>query len=396
MFLPFFLSLRRAGVPVSLREHLALLEALQADLVTYDVEGFYHLSRMVLVKSEAHLDRFDQVFAACFGGLDAIDPAQMIKSMDLPEEWLRKLLENTLTPEEMAEVKALGGFEALMEALKQRLAEQKERHQGGSKWIGTAGTSPFGAYGYNPEGVRIGQESSRHRRAAKVWDRREFKDFDDQIEIGTRQIKVALRQLRRWARTGAVEELDLPGTIRASAEHGFIDVKTRPERRNAAKVLLLLDVGGSMDDHVHLVSELFSAARSAFSQLEQFYFHNCVYEGLWRDSARRWTEQVQTRDVLNTYGPGWHLIIVGDAAMSPYEIAMKGGANEHWNEESGETWLRRLSAHWPRHLWINPLPEAEWDYTRSIKMVQDCLTTPERMVPLTLAGLTQGMKLLSR
>lgn len=396
MFLPFFLALRKAGVPVSLREHLAFLEALSADLVTYEVEGFYHLARMVLVKNEQHLDRFDRVFAAMFGGLEKIDPDEMIAALDLPEEWLRKLAEKTLSPEEMAEIKALGGFEALMEALKQRLSEQRDRHQGGSKWIGTAGTSPFGAYGYNPEGVRIGQDGSRHRRAVKVWDRREFRDFDDRVEIGTRQIKVALRQLRRFARSGAAEELDLPGTIRASAEHGFIDVKTRPERRNAAKVLLLLDVGGSMDDHVHLVSELFSAARSAFSQLEQFYFHNCVYEGLWRDNSRRWDQQIPTRDVLNTYGAGWHLIFVGDAAMSPYELAVKGGANEHWNEEPGEVWLRRLTTHWPRHLWINPIPEGQWSYTRSISMVQDCLAAPERMVPLTLEGLTSGMRLLSK
>ncbi|EKE45125.1 hypothetical protein OCGS_0820 [Oceaniovalibus guishaninsula JLT2003] len=393
MFLPFFDTLRRHRVQVSLREFLDFLSLMRANLVTYDVDGFYFLARTALVKDESRIDRFDRAFAEAFAGVEAIPPAEILNALDLPEDWLRKMAEKHLTPEERAEIQALGGFDKLMDTLRQRLRDQQGRHQGGSKWIGTAGTSPFGAYGYNPEGVRIGQDASRHRRGVKVWDKREFRDFDDTRELGTRTIKVALRRLRRWAREGAVHELDLPATIRSSAHQGFIDVKTRPERRNAVRVLLFLDVGGSMDDHVTTVSDLFSAARSEFRHLEYYYFHNCLYEGVWRDNRRRWDAQIPTWDVLNTYGPDWRCIFVGDAAMSPYEVAMPGGANEHWNAESGETWLRRAFDHWPAHLWINPVPERYWPHTQSTAMIR-AITGEGRMVPMTLDGLTRGMKVL--
>ncbi len=394
MLLPFFGALRAHGVPASMREWLDFLAALRAGLGIGDVEAFYHLARLSLVKDERHLDRFDRAFAQAFDGVEAIPDEAVMAALDLPEDWLRRQAEAHLTPEERAEVEALGGFDKLMETLRERLAEQEGRHQGGSKWIGTAGTSPFGAYGYNPEGVRIGQDASRHRRAVKVWDRRAFRDYDDRREIGTRDIKVALRRLRRWAREGAAEELDLGATISGTARQGYLDVVMRPERRNAARVLLMLDVGGSMDDHVRVASDLFSAARSEFAHLEQFYFHNCVYEGLWRSARRRWEEVTPTADVLNTYGPDWTLILVGDAAMSPYELAMAGGASEHWNAEAGQVWLGRLAARWPRHLWINPVPEAHWRHTQSTGMIREIIG-PDRMVPLTLEGLTRGMRLLS-
>ena len=394
MFLPFFAQLRAHRVPVSLREYLAFLEGMSAGLVTYDVEGFYYLARTAMVKDERNIDRFDQAFAAAFQGLETISIDEVLEAVDLPADWLRKLAEKHLSREEMAEIEALGGFDKLMETLKQRLAEQKGRHQGGSKWIGTAGTSPFGAYGYNPEGVRIGQDESRHRRAVKVWDRREFRNLDDSVEIGTRNIKVALKRLRRWARDGAAEELDLDGTIRATAEHGYLDAKTRPERRNAVKVLLFLDAGGSMDPHVKVVEELFSAARAEFKHLEYYYFHNCLYEGLWRDNRRRWTEQVPTHEVLNTYGPDYKAIFVGDASMNPYELVLPGGANEHWNPEAGQVWLARARAAWPQHLWINPVPEAHWKWTQTIAMVADIFEG--RMVPMTLDGIDRGMRELGR
>ena len=394
MFVPFFEALRAHRVPVSLREYLSFLEGMSAGLVTYDVDGFYFLARTSMVKDERHLDRFDRAFAAAFEGLEAITLDEVLEAVDLPRDWLRKMAEKHLSPEEMEEIEALGGFDKLMETLKERLKEQQGRHQGGSKWIGTAGTSPFGAYGYNPEGVRIGQSESRHQRAVKVWDKREFRNLDDSVELGTRNIKVALKRLRRWARDGAAEELDLDGTIRATAEHGYLDVQTRPERRNAVKVLLFLDVGGSMDPHVKIVEELFSAARAEFKHLEHFYFHNCLYEGLWRDNRRRWSEQVSTFDILNTYGTDWQAIFVGDASMSPYEIAMPGGANEHWNREAGAVWLARARDQWPGNLWINPVQEQHWRYTQSIAMVQE-IFGPDRMVPMTLEGLTRGMKVLT-
>lgn len=394
MFLTFFDNLRKAGVPVSLREFLAFLEAMSKGLVTYDVDGFYYLARSAMVKDERHIDRFDRAFASTFEGLGQITNQQVMEALDLPEDWLRKQAEKFMTPEEMAEIEALGGFDKLMETLRERLKEQEGRHQGGNKWIGTAGTSPFGAYGYNPEGVRIGQKESRHQRAVKVWDKREFRDLDDNVELNTRAIKVALKRLRKWARDGAHEELDLDGTIRSTAEHGWLDVKTRPERRNAVKVLLFLDVGGSMDPHVQMVEELFSAAKSEFKTLEHFYFHNCLYEGVWKDNRRRWNAQTPTWDVLRTYGPDWKCIFVGDASMSPYEIAAPGGANEHWNEEAGHIWLERARDQWPAHLWINPLDRRYWQYTQSVNMVQDIFGA-DRMVPMTLEGLDQGMRTLT-
>jgi uncharacterized protein with von Willebrand factor type A (vWA) domain len=393
MFLPFFQTLRTGGVPVSLREYLGFLEGMAAGLATYDVDSFYYLARTAMVKDERHLDRFDRAFAATFQGLEAITVEQVLEAVNLPDDWLHKMAEKHLTPEEMAEIEALGGFDKLMETLKQRLEEQRGRHQGGSKWIGTAGTSPFGAYGYNPEGVRVGQDESRHQRAVKVWDRRDFKNLDDTVELGTRNIKVALKRLRQWARTGAHEELDLDATIRATADHGYLDVKLRPERHNAVKVLLFLDAGGSMDPFVRVVEELFSAARAELKHLEHYYFHNCLYEGVWRDNARRWTEQTPTWDALNTYGPDYKCIFVGDASMSPYEILHPGGANEHWNAESGETWLRRARAQWPDTLWINPTPERLWKYTQSITMIGEIFEG--RMVPMTLEGLDRGMRMLT-
>ncbi len=394
MFLPFFQSLRDHAVPVTLREYLGFLEAVQAGLVTYDIEGFYYLARAAMVKDERHLDRFDQAFAASFGALEEISLDQVIETLDLPRDWLEKLAEKHLSAEERERITALGGFDKLMETLKQRLEEQKGRHQGGNKWIGTAGTSPFGAYGYNPEGVRIGQDGSRHRRAVKVWDKREFRNLDDTVELGTRNIKVALKRLRKWARDGAEEELDLDGTIRSTAEQGWLDVRTRPERRNAVKVLLLLDIGGSMDDHVRSVEELFSAAKSEFKHLEHYYFHNCLYEFVWRDNARRWTERQSTWDLLRHYGSDWKCIFVGDAAMSPYEILYPGGANEHWNAESGQVWLDRARTQWPDHLWINPTPENHWGYTQSIGIIREIFE--DRMVPMTLEGIGRGIRELGR
>ena len=393
MFLPFFDQLRRHKVPVSMREFLAFLDGMAAGLATYDVDAFYYLGRTALVKDERHLDRYDQAFSATFSGLEQIPAEAVIAAADIPADWLEKMAEKHLTEAEKAEIAALGGFEKLMETLKQRLEEQKGRHQGGNKWVGTAGTSPFGAYGYNPEGVRIGQHESRHQRAVKVWDKREFRNLDDTVELETRNIKVALKRLRRWARDGAADELDLGGTIRATAEHGYLDVQTRPERRNAVKVLLFLDVGGSMDPHVKVVEELFSAAKSEFKHFEHFYFHNCLYEGVWKDNRRRWNAQTPTWEVLRTYGSDYKCIFVGDASMSPYEVAFPGGANEHWNEESGQVWLQRACDHWPDHLWINPLDQRYWPYTQSITMIRDIFGA-DRMVPMTLDGISRGMKAL--
>lgn len=392
MFRPFLDSLRRHGVPASLREYLDLLGGIEAGLTNWSVDDFYHLARATLVKNEAHIDRFDRAFAECFSDLQDVPIESILEESAIPQEWLEKLAEKFLTPEERAAIEGPGSFEKLMDMLRQRLSEQQGRHQGGNKWIGTAGTSPFGAYGYNPEGVRIGQHESRHRRAAKVWDKREFRDFDDQVELGTRNIKVALKRLREWARHGAADELDLPGTIRATAEHGYIDVQTRPERRNAVKVLLFLDVGGSMDDHTRLVDELFSAARAEFKHLEHFYFHNCLYEAVWKDNRRRWNETTPTWEVMNRFGRDYKVIVVGDASMSPYEILAPGGANEHWNPESGETWLRRLRETWPNTVWLNPVPEQHWGYTPSIGMIRQLFEG--RMQPLTLEGLTAAMRIL--
>ena len=394
MFLPFFLRLKEEKIPVTLREYLSLLEAVQAGLVDYDIDGFYFLARTTLVKDERFIDRFDRVFGECFGGILGEGAGEGVDRTAIPEEWLRKLTEKHLSEEDKKLIEALGGFDKLMETLKQRLAEQKERHQGGSKWIGTAGTSPFGAYGYNPEGVRSGQTESRHRRAVKVWDSREFRNLDDSVELGTRNITVALRRLRRFVREGAAEEFDLSGTIRATAEHGYLDVKTRPERRNAVKLIMFFDVGGSMDDHVKVVEELFSAARTEFRHMEYFYFHNCPYERVWKDNVRRYRETIPTEDVIRTFGSDYRLIFVGDASMSPYEITHPGGSVEHWNAESGAVWLERLTTHFRRSLWINPLAEPRWNYTMSVGLIRQLMDN--RMYPLTLGGLEEAARVLSR
>ena len=391
MFLPFFQTLRANGIPVSLREYLAFLEGMTAGLVTYDVTGFYYLARTCMVKDERHLDRFDRAFASTFAGLEAITPDQVLNAIDLPGDWLEKLAQKHLTAEERAEIAAIGGFDALMDTLRKRLAEQQGRHQGGNKWVGTAGTSPFGAHGYNPEGVRIGQDASRHQRAVKVWDKREFRNLDDQVELGTRNIKIALRRLRHWARTGAADELDLDATIRATAEQGWLDVQTRPERRNSVKVLLFFDIGGSMDPYIKVMEEVFSAARAEFKHLVPFYFHNCLYEGVWRDNARRWDAQTPTAEILRTYGSDYKCIFVGDASMSPYEVLHPGGASEHWNPEAGQVWLRRACDQWPHHVWINPVPQAHWGYTQSIGLIKNIVQT---MVPMTLDGISKGIKTL--
>ena len=394
MFLPFFLELKAAKVPVSLREYLTLIEGLGAGLSRYDVEGFYYLARASLVKDERHIDRFDQVFSHYFRGVEAIGGEGGVDVRNLPEEWLRRMAEKHLSEDEKKLIESLGGFDKLMETLKQRLEEQQKRHQGGSKWIGTAGTSPFGAYGYNPEGVRIGQDESRHRRAVKVWDKREFRNLDDTVELGTRNIKVALRRLRRWVREGAAEEFDLPGTIQSTAEHGWLDVKTRPERRNAVKLLMFFDVGGSMDDHIKVVEELFSAARAEFRHMEYFYFHNCLYEGVWRDNSRRRQELLPTAEVLRTYGSDYRVIFVGDAAMSPYEIVSTGGSVEHWNEEPGQVWLTRVLNHFHKVAWLNPTPEAYWPHTHSTALIRHLFG--DRMFPMTLAGLEAATRQLTR
>jgi uncharacterized protein len=391
MFAGFFLELREAKVPVSLREYLTLIEAMKQNLAGYSVDDFYYLSRAALVKDERNLDKFDRVFGHYFKGLETLaEPGA-----EIPEEWLRKLAEKLLTEEEKKQIEALGGWEKLMETLRQRLAEQKGRHQGGSKWIGTAGTSPFGAYGYNPEGVRIGQEGNRNNRAVKVWDKREFKNLDDRVELGTRNIKIALRRLRQFAREGAAEELDLDDTIRSTARNaGWLDIKMVPERHNAVKVLLLLDIGGSMDGHVRTCEELFSATRAEFKHLEYFYFHNCPYEALWRDAWRRHVERTPTTQVLHTYDASYKLIFVGDASMSPYEIVQPGGSVEHWNEEAGEVWMRRLLSTYPKAVWLNPVPERYWDGAPSIQMMHRLMEG--RMFPLTLDGLDRAMRRLTR
>ena len=387
MFLTFFLALREAKVPCSLREYLTLLEAIEAGVAEFDVEGFYHLARASLVKDERYFDRFDRVFANHFGSLAE---TLGVTARELPLEWLRRLSEKLLSEEEKALVKSLGGWDKLMEELAKRLREQNERHEGGSKWVGTGGTSPFGAYGYNPEGVRIGQDGSRNRRAVKVWDKREFRDLDDDVELGTRSLKMALRRLREFVREGAPDELDLDGTITETARNaGLLDVRMRPERRNRARVLLFLDIGGSMDDHVQEVSRLFTAARAEFARLETFYFHNCVYERVWRANAHRHTEVVPTEQVLRTYGKNWKLIVVADASMSPYELFVRGGSVEHDNPETGETWLTRLAAHHPKAAWLNPVPESRWEWTETIGAIRGIFGG--RMYPLTMSGLERAM-----
>jgi uncharacterized protein with von Willebrand factor type A (vWA) domain len=391
MLIRFFYMLREGGVPVSITEFLALLEALEARIVGLSAEEFYWLARAVLVKDERFYDRFDVVFAAHFKGLESAFEALVA---ELPAEWLRRSKDLFLTDEEKARIESLGGWDKLMETLQARLEEQKERHQGGRKWIGTGGTSPFGAYGYNPEGVRIGQHESRNRRAVKVWDRRDFANLDDSVELGTRNIKVALRRLRKFARQGAADQFDIDGTIDSTARNaGILDIRMVPERHNAVKVLLFLDVGGSMDDHVRICEELFSATRSEFKHLEYFYFHNFVYETVWKDNRRRHAERIPTLEVMRTYGADYKLIFVGDATMSPYEILQPGGSIEHWNDEPGSAWVRRLLASYPRHAWLNPEPEERWEWTPSVKITRELVD--ERMYPLTIKGLDQAMRALS-
>jgi uncharacterized protein with von Willebrand factor type A (vWA) domain len=391
MLVRFFFLLRSAGVPVSITELLTLLEALKAGLGDLSAERFYHLSRTCLVKDERYYDRFDKAFAAHFKGAEDLFA---LLQRELPQDWLAKMAQREFTDAEKAEIEALGGWEKLMETLKRRLEEQKERHQGGNKWIGTAGTSPFGAYGFNPEGVRVGQAGSRNRSAVKVWDKREFANLDDKVELGTRNIKIALRRLRRFARRGAPDELALADTIDATARSGgWLDIKMQAERRNVIKVLLLLDVGGSMDDHVKTCEELFSAARSEFKHLEHFYFHNFTYEALWRDNRRRSNEHMGTVELMRTYGTDYKLILVGDATMSPYEITQPGGSIEHWNAEAGSVWLQRLMKHYPKFAWINPQPQPRWRHNSSIEITRELLEG--RMYPLTLAGLDDAIDALT-
>ena len=390
MFISFVEALRKGGINASLKEHLLLLEALDAEVIERDTTQFYYLARSVFVHDETRLDRFDRVFSEVFKGLE---PPAGEATPAIPEEWLRLVAEKYLSPEEMAKIEALGSWDEIMETLKRRLEEQQERHQGGNKWIGTGGTSPFGHGGYNPEGVRIGGPG-KHGRAIKVWEKREFQDLDDRREIGTRAIKVALRRLRRFAREGAADELDINGTIDGTARRGWLDVRMRPERHNAVKLLLFLDIGGSMDGHVRLVEELFSAARSEFKHLEHYYFHNCIYEGVWKENRRRHSERTNTRDILHKFGADHKLVIVGDAAMSPYEITHPGGGIEHMNEEAGAVWLKRLTETYASAAWINPTPEPYWGHSASTTIIRQLMD--ERMYPLSLKGLEDAMRRLSR
>ncbi|WP_439471615.1 vWA domain-containing protein [Brevundimonas sp.] len=392
MLLPFFTALRDAKVPVSMKEWLHLMEAMDKGVASGRVDDFYHLSRAVLVKDEKHYDRFDQVFGKVFAGIETVGAGEDLTT-NLPEDWLRLLNEKFLSDEEKAAIEAMGGFEKLMETLKERLEEQKGRHEGGSKWVGTGGTSPFGHGGYNPEGVRIGGPG-KHGRAVKVWEKREYRNLDDQVELGTRNIKVALRRLRRFARQGAADELDMDATIDGTARQGWLDIHMRPERRNTIKVLLFLDIGGSMDAHVKMCEELFSAAKTEFKHLEFFYFHNCLYEGVWKDNRRRHTEKIDTWDVLNKYPADWRAIFVGDATMSPYEITMPGGSVEHWNEEAGAVWLKRATQQWDKVAWLNPSPERYWNYSASVGLIREVID--ERMYPLTLEGLEKAMRALAK
>ncbi len=391
MFLNFFDELRQAKVPVTLKEYLALLEGLDKHVIDMKVEEFYYLSRAILVKDERNLDKFDRVFSHAFKGLETLDPSEMAQ---IPEDWLKALTEKFLTEEEKKQIEALGGWDKIMEELKKRLEEQKKRHEGGNKMIGTGGTSPFGAYGYNPEGVRMGQDKGRHGKAVKVWDKREYKNLDDQVELGTRNIKVALRRLRKWARDGAPTELDLPETIRNTAHQGWLDLVLRPERHNKVKVLIFFDIGGSMDSHIKLCEELFSAARTEFKHMDFYYFHNCLYESVWKDNRRRHNEKTPTWEVLHKYPHDYKVVIVGDATMSPYEITYPGGSVEHWNEEPGAVWLERFTRIYEHAVWLNPVPERHWEYTPSIQILKQIMS--ERMYPLTLEGLDKAMRELSR
>ena len=390
MFFNFVDELRAAGISASMKEHLTLLDALDKDVIEQTPEAFYYLSRATFVKDEGLLDRFDQVFNKVFKGIFS---DYGTASAEIPEEWLRAIAEKYLTPEEMEKIEALGSWEEIMETLKKRLEEQQGRHEGGNKWIGTGGTSPFGNDGYNPEGVRIGGKG-KHGRAIKVWEKREFQNLDSSRELGTRNIKVALRRLRRFAREGSAEELDLDATIEGTAKQGWLDIHMRPERHNAVKVLLFLDVGGSMDPFIKLVEELFSAAKAEFKNLEFFYFHNCLYEGVWKDNSRRWSQRDKTWDILHKYGHDYKVIFVGDAAMSPYEVTHPGGSVEHVNDEAGAVWLQRVRHTYPATVWLNPTPERQWEYSSSTKLIQELMDGA--MYPLTLGGLDDAMRELTR
>jgi len=391
MFMRFFTELREAKVPVTLKEYLMLMEALDKTVIDRRVDDFYYLSRAALVKDEKNIDKFDQVFGHVFKGLDKVEG---VGTADIPAEWLKKISEKFLTEEEKAQIEAMGGFDKLMEALAERMKEQKERHEGGDKMIGTGGTSPFGANGYHPEGVRIGQDKGRHGKAIKVWDKREYKNLDDSVELGTRNIKVALRRLRRWVRDGAADELDMDATIRGTAEKGYLDINMRPERRNKISVLIFFDIGGSMDSHIKVCEELFSAARSEFKNMEFYYFHNCLYESVWKDNRRRHAEKLNTWDVLHKFSSDYKVIFVGDATMSPYEITYPGGSVEHWNEEAGAIWVDRVTTIFDSVIWLNPTAERHWDYTPSIEVMKQLVN--DRMYPLTLEGLDKAMRELAR
>ncbi|PLP98590.1 vWA domain-containing protein [Cupriavidus pauculus] len=391
MLIDFFFSLRHAKLPVSVKEYLTMLEALRAQVISPSIDEFYYLSRMTLIKDEKHFDKFDQTFAAYFKGVESL----VDWKSDIPLDWLQKTLERELSAEEKAKIEAMGGLDKLMERLKQLMDEQKEKHEGGNKWIGTGGTSPFGHGGYNPEGIRIGGPSKGNRTAIKVWETRAYKDYDDQVELGTRNIKVALRRLRRFAREGADTELDLDDTIHSTAANaGMLDIKLRPERHNKVKVLMLMDVGGSMDDHIKRVEELFSATKTEFKHLEYYYFHNCLYDYVWKNNRRRHAEKIATWDLMHKYTPDYKVIFVGDATMSPYEILQPGGSVEYNNPEAGAVWLNRMIEQFPRFVWLNPEPEGLWQYRQSITVINQIMKN--RMYPVTLAGLEEAMKVLSK
>ena len=393
MFLDFFLKLKNAKIPVSINEFLNLLNACNNQVISYDVNAFYYLARTCLIKDEKLFDRFDLVFGEYFKSIERIELEDVMSSVDIPDDWIKQMFNRYFTEDEINRIKSQGGIEKLLKTLKQRLKNQKKRHQGGNKWIGTSGTSPFGAYGYNPEGIRIGQDKRRHGKAIKVWDKRIFRDFDNTKEFNNRSFKVALKKLRQWARTGINQELDIEETISDTAKNGILNIKTKKERENAIKVLLFLDVGGSMDSHIEQVEQLFSAASNVFKNLHYFYFHNCLYEGIWKNNNRRWNERLSTFDVIRTYGKEFKCIFVGDATMSPYEIVIPGGGNEHFNDEPGRVWLERAITQWPSYIWINPVIEKYWEYSESTMIIKGIFQN--RMVPLTLDGIDKATRILA-
>ena len=394
MFLDFFIKLKDAKIPVSLNEYLSFLSLLKFDFIQYDVEKFYFLAKTSLVKDEKFLDKFDIIFGEYFKSIEKIQLEDVLQHMNIPSDWMSKLLEKHFTKEEISKIKSLGSFKKLMKTLKKRIEEQKKRHQGGNKWIGTSGTSPFGAYGFNPEGIRIGQHTGIYGRAVKVWDKRDFKNFDNSNNLDNRSFQVALKKLRNWARTGVNDELDIKETISDTAKKGYLNVRTKKEKENSIKVLLFLDVGGSMDNHVQNVERLFSATKNVFKNLDYFYFHNCLYEGVWKNNIRRWEERFSTYEIMRTYGKDYKCIFVGDASMSPYEVMSPGGANEHFNDESGRVWLERARENWPSNLWINPIPKEHWEFSHSTSLIREIFEN--NMVPLSLNGLEEGTKILSK